>query len=365
MKVSRTSLKRSVGLATVLVMATFSLSGCWWSHSKRFYGKSDSYVCIFSGSANGGQKLIGQIAPGQPSFQGNQHDIEVDIPASNRFYLASTDASKRDALNDPFYVGFAQGPVQVNVQGQIRFKFNLNKACDWYTKSGHRNADANGDLGFNVRGADQANSGWFHYLAENQAQSLERVTREVARNYTWAQLTYDYPTNGDPLTGVVPAGIKPGPGAAEDFGVKLGLAFTKDLSSNIGGEYFCGTQTNDPLTGAAVTEACPPILFYPSTIDPADAALEKSQQALETAKLSAQQSVAQAELLARTKNAVLASEQLQQEINGAKLKTAMQQAQLDNIKCLTLAAAGDDCNGNRFPTYVTGTGSTTGTTGGK
>ena len=347
------NVRRRASALAVAIIAMFTLTACWGD--KTFYSASDSQTCLFDGAKDKGQVLKNTIPPGAPSVKAKDYDIAVQIPASNRFYAASTDSAVRDTLNDKYYAGNAKGPLAIQIQGQVKFRFNLSKACDWYVKSGKRNADSSGDLGFNARGTNaQASAGWFHYLAENFRGAAEQAAIVVSPSYTWQQLKYNYDLQANPTTGILDPGVQPGVRAVTDFNVKLGLEFTRQLESSIGGNYFCGTQTTDLITGARLTEACPPIMFYASSIDPEDPKLVTNQAALAVATEAFSQDAARARLLEQSKAATLAAEAAQQAINAAKAETAKTAATLDPEvqKCLVLAAAGDDCKGNRFPTYV-------------
>lgn len=338
-------------LRGVAIAATVVLTGVLLTACNDHFAKTDGYTCVFSGADANKNELIKQIPPGDPKFESpNENDYEVVIPASDRFYYASNNDAVRDTLAPNFYVGYTVGHLPVDVQGQVKFKFNLSKSCDWYTKSGKRNANGAGDLGFNARTPEeQKAAGWFHYLAENFGAGLTHDAKVVAQPYSWQQLNYNYPINADPTTGVLPDGAQPEIGAMDKFGIELGELFTKNLSASMGGQYFCGIQVTNPLTGEAIpANECPPMIFYPDSITPENGQLITDQESVEGAKQAAIQSQAKADLLQQQKDATLSAEQLQQEIDAVKAQTIAGSVLLDPEvqKCLAYAKVGLDCDGH-------------------
>lgn len=248
--------KKALALIAGLAVALPLMSACATRYA---VSTSDTHVCVFDGSQRGGQKLKFQVPPGAASKHIDDNDQVVKIPASNRFYWVTLDDSLRDPGAPKTYTGNAAGGAPVYVEGQLRFRFNLAKACDWFSKHGRRNAKDGTDLGFNARGnpADVAQEGWFVYLRENFGAGMQQVVDGGLNTYLWDFLHYNYPVNADPNTGIVPAGQAIGEPTRDKLAADLGKKFTDRLNTSLGGDYFCGI-TPDPNGNAA---ACPPIDF--------------------------------------------------------------------------------------------------------
>lgn len=308
---------------------------------------SDTHVCVFDGSERGGQKLKFQVAPGAESKKIDENDTVVNIPASNRFYMASKNDATRDPRAPLFYNGFAKGNVPVQVEGQVRFKFNLKLACDWYSKHGRRNANEEGDLAFNARGAEGDSSGWLTWLAENMGVTMQEVTSERLSSYEWPAMVYNYPANADD-EGTVPADAEAAEATNIALGVDLGEKFTNRLIANLGGEFFCGIDDTSK-------DACPPMKFQVVAVHTADPALEQSRQKLETTKQDLTNQELEADLREKQQSNLLRAEDIKQKELIAKLKTAQIQADIDNAKCVPLARLGLDCDG-KHPVVIAGNG---------
>lgn len=312
---------------------------------------SDSKLCVYDGSERGGQKLKFQLEPNGKSRKIDDNDQVVKIPASNRFYATTRNANRRDPLASEFYGGNARGAegtgtVRVEIEGQLRFRFNLSKACQWYSKHGRRNADSNGDLGFNARGADAENAGWFKFLTENFGQTMDgAVDSPVTLGYIWKNLVYNYPVNAD-AEGKVPDGKVPGAAARTDYGNKVAQEFTDRLNRNLGGEYFCGIQ-DDPK------DDCPPIIFEVTNVTgPADLMALQAQTEKDRADLQHQQDAAK--LREQQLDASLRAEKAQQAILREQINTAELQALKDSAFCRAITSVNPalDCKGALAPVIV-------------
>lgn len=298
---------------------------------------ADEMGCVY-GAANKGQHLIAQIPASSNAQQFSNKDTIVFLPASNRFYMAAKDSGIRDPRAPEFYLGYAAGSVPVDIQGQIRFRFNPARACEWYAKHGRRNADANGDLGFNVRGAGQADTGWERWLAENFGVTMQQAVQEILGRYQWPALVYNYPDNAN-ANGVVKG--KPGALSRIQLGDALGTQFTKDLNENLGGNFFCGIADQNK---------CQPMEFQVVDVTTQDPSLMTARAQVE--KLRAAQQNADAQL--QIGNQQLRTAEQQQQILGAQVKAdalqaqdAIYQAEIKNANCIVLAKEGLDCKGNR------------------
>lgn len=335
---------RRIAIMAAFLVGAFSIASCSKDYAT---STSDSHVCVFDGSERGGQKLKFQVPPGAESKEIDNNDKVIKIPASNRFYMASTNDATRDPLAPRFYEGFAKGSVKVRIEGQLRFRFNLKLACEWYSQHGRRNADSNGDLKFNARGDDARRAGWLKFLAENFGVTMQEVTSETVGVYSWPALVYNYPANADEA-GVLPPGAKAQAATNIALGVELGKNFTERLNANLGGEYFCGIETTD-------RDTCPPMRFQVITVHAADPALEQSRQAFEAKRQDLRNQELEGELLAQRQASVIASEKAEQAILAEQLNTADLKARIATAKCRAIAAVNPnlDCDG-KAPAIVVG-----------
>lgn len=323
-------LKRKRYLALPLLGALL-LSAC----TKSATPTSDAMVCVYDNSERGGQKLKLQLPPGSVPKSIGQDDQVIYLPTSNRFSMVHEDDAIRDPFMPKFYTAYDRNSVEVRIQGQVRFKINEAKGCEWYAKHGRRNANSEGDLLFNARGAETENSGWLHWLAENFGVTMQQIANSPTHKYTWNALAFDFPVNSNDV-GDVPKGRTAGELSKIALGKDLGAAFTKQLNANLGGEYFCGIDA--PL-GSEPT-SCPAMTFQVIKAEPTDKTLLSDGQRLQALKEQLRNAQNELKLLADKEK------QLQ-----AQLRVAMLQAQIDNAKCILLAKYGLDCDGHRAPLY--------------
>ena len=339
----KTKSMRMALVAIAVLIGAAALASC----STYATSTSDAHICVFDGSERGGKKLKFQVSPGAESKKIDDNDTVVKIPASNRFYTSTKNDNRRDPLAAKFYSANAKGSVPVQIEGQIRFKFNLKKACDWYSKHGRRNADSKGDLKFNARGGEAREAGWFRFLTENFGQTMDQVVRPATNRYDWAALVYDYPVNAD-ADGSVPEGAKAGTPTDTAFGEEIGKAFSERLAKDLGGDYFCGVS-EDPDDGD-----CPDMTFEiiritgPTSLMETRSKLEQTRQNLANAEL-------EGELLARQQESTIAAERAKQATLQAQLETARIQAEIDTAKCqaITKFNANLDCEG-KAPAIIVG-----------
>jgi hypothetical protein len=340
--------KRRTGpmsLAAVSMMAALTLAGCSDDYAT---STSDTHVCVFDGSEKGGQKLKFQIPPGAESKEIDDNDQVVKIPASNRFYMAHQDRNVADPGAPSQYSGNAQGGVPVFTYGQARFRFNLEKACEWFSKHGRRNTPDGVELGFNVRG--DANQGWFRFLNENFGVTMQEVVGERMGSYNWAFLHYNYPANADDA-GLVPEGQSPGEPTLLKLGKELGMAFTDRLRANLGDDYFCGI---DPSPDGEASN-CPPIRFQAIYAGPGnDSQLVKDRQKVEDTRQALESARLEGQLRSNQQEQLTDAERAKAALLAEQVKTAEIQAQIDTAKCRQLAQHGLDCEGKRPPVVVGG-----------
>lgn len=340
--------------AVLLVVIAGGITSCSTIDPQYATSTSDTHICVFDGSERGGQKLKFQVPPGAESKKIDDNDQVVKLPSSNRFYATTKNAARRDPLASEFYAAPARGSddggtVDVQIEGQIRFRFNLKLACEWYSKHGRRNADADGDLGFNCRapGCDPNNAGWFKFLTENFGQTMDQAVVPVALNYQWKKLVRNYAVNAN-SEGILPEGEKAGEPTQTKFGDEAAIEFTKRLNKNLGGQYFCGVDTT---TG----EECPPLEFEVTKVTgPENLMKNEADVEQKRSDLNALQQIA--ELREQQQAATLANEAALQEELKAKLNTANLQAQLDTASCRAIIAISPnlDCKGNLAPVIVGG-----------
>lgn len=357
---NRKSKAGAIGLLIVAAVMSMSLASC----ANRYASStSDNAVCVFDGSKRGGQKLKFQIAPGAASKKIDRNDKPIKIVASNRFALSVvgrklvddgkggvkweySQDSKKDPLMPDYYTGFAKGNVAVQLEGQVRFKFNLKTACDWYSKHGRRNADKDGDLRFGARGDDALQSGWFRFLSENFGLTMQEVATERLSSYSWPAMVYNYPADADPETGNLD-GKKASEATNIKLGVDLGKVFTNRLNANLGGQFFCGI---DEVVG----DSCPPMRFQVVAVHTQDPNLEQSRQEVENTKAQLESDQLEGDLREQQQSALVRAEQARRAALQEKLQTADVQAQIDTAKCRIYAGQGLDCDGKRPAVIVSG-----------
>lgn len=315
------------GLGAAVLLIALIAAGCG---GDRASSKFDATGCVYDGSREGGQRLKFPIPPGGPSKKIDGNDTVVYIPSSNRFYLASRDRTVADPGAPSYYIGYAKGQVPVRVEGQIRFRFNGLKPCEWYAQHGRRNEP----LEFNARG--DATTGWARWLNENFGQTMGQVTKVSSGNYTWQQLVYgtDASVNNTPEE---PIDIL--------YGKQLGRVFTQRITANLGSDYFCGTDPGivDGQTG------CIDMYFEVSRVVTDDPELMTEHQKTERLRQQLASANEEAEIRERTQSSLLKSERRRQTLLREQQRTARLEALAKSEVqiCLLYASKGLDCEGHR------------------
>jgi hypothetical protein len=339
-------MKRLTGIFIIAVVAAATLSACVTRYAT---STSDEHVCVFDGSERGGQRLKFQIPPGADSKKIDSNDKVVKIPASNRFYFVTQQDSLRDPGAPEVYTGNAAGGTPVIVTGQVRFRFNLTKACEWFSKHGRRNAKDGTDLGFNARGnpKEVAQEGWFKFLNENFGDTMQAtVDSPILANYNWAALHYNYATNSNEA-GIVPAGAIAEQATRVKLAGELATAFTKQLEANLGGQYFCGIEGPE--------NECGPLQFRVRYAGPGpDSSLVKDREKVEQTKQQLETARLQGDLQRTQQQTLIEAENLKAALLEVQVRTADAQAKIDTAKCRQYAPYGLDCEGKRPPVIVNG-----------
>lgn len=331
-------------IALAAVCGMFALAACDWDGTEA-NAKSDETVCVFDGSEHGSQKLKKQIFPGEEPYNSDSDDIEVHIPLSNRFYSNNYATRTNDPGAPETYTGYTNGQnrVAVNVQGQYRFKFLADRACEWYDKHGRRNDQGDG-LGFNARGGDAIYAPWLIWLNENFGNVSTAVIKGESDPFTWVELVY----GKDPEA---PRRSEPSDIA---YGKHIGRIFTDRLNRSLGGQFFCG----DPAQWSEednVDASCPPIFFELGNATTVDPSLTKNKAELDKLRSQLESASEEAKIRANREQSAknsfeLEKAGLQRDIELARLRAL---ADSEVQKCLALAEKGLDCEG-KYPTKIVG-----------
>jgi hypothetical protein len=323
------------------------IAGC--GSGTRVTVAGDQVGCVYS-SAESGHKFIRSLEPGQRVSIGKTDEL-VLIPTGDQIYNMTT-TSNHTPLAPDRVLAFTKAQTAVWVEGVLKFRFNTagGKACDWYSRYGLQSATY-GDLGFAVRtDISPKRTGWYRFLAETHGDTMKQVVHDGSTPWTWQQLAY----GSDPGT-QVSASAEP---VSIGYGKHIGAMFTKYLSLNLGGSYFCGVQPS--LTGAGETAGCPPMYFQILSVYPRDKVLSDEHEKLKQLDAQLTRERQAARLRALNRGTAIASAKAQRKVIEAQIVNAKLAAQ-NNVelqKCLILARVGLDCDGHK-PQIIVGGGTPT------
>lgn len=326
---------RALCAAAVLILAAVA-TGCGHADVS---AKSDETVCVYDGSNRGSQKLKKQIFPGEEPYHADGDDEVVRIPLSNRFYHASRNREIADDGAPEFYIGYAKDDVAVEVEGQYRFRFKADAACDWYAKHGRRNAGSDG-LGFNARGDDGNVPPWVKWLNENFGTVSAQTVKSTSRTFTWPELVY----GNDPE-------VEQREDAPDvEYGKAIGLEFTRRLEASLGGRFFCGTDASLWEDEENADLDCPPIFFETGRIVTSNQALMQNRESTEQLRAKLENDKLQAEIRAQNVTNQIRDEQSKQRLLAEQAETARLRSRVELndpalARCIALARVGLDCYG--------------------
>lgn len=295
---------RALAMTAAAAVVGVTLVSCG---SKDVYSKPDEVTCVYDREDG---KLIEQLAPGS-NLTKVESDAEVNtVPASNRFWNF-TQSSSKDVASKGFVSALDQTFKQVRAEGEINMKFNVPKACEWNSNYGRRSfKEGYNGMAFNVEG--DPGTPWQVWLRRNFEDLLERNAQEVLNDYTWKQLRYQWPTNADPETGLVPEGETPGPSVLREVEQRLSEVFTTALEDALAGQYFCGPGYNP-----AKPDVCPPIQVQLTKVDLVDAAPAQAFEQLQSKRETALNAEEESKLLEQSKDAEISAEKTRLERDKA------------------------------------------------
>jgi hypothetical protein len=333
--------------ALAAVAVAFVAAGCG---GKSVTIAGDQVGCVYS-SADSGQVFKRSIPPGGRVDIASTDQL-VLLPTSDQIYNMTTSENKTQYAPSQV-LAFTKGQTAVWVEGVLKFRFNTSgdQACKFYSKYGLQTG-GNGNFGFAVPAktsktqAPPSHEGWYRFLAQAHAQTMQQVVHDGSSAWTWQQLAY----GSDPAVKTKPS-TEP---ISVGYGKHIGTMFTKYLTLNLGASYFCGVQPL--LTGAGKNAQCPPMYFQILSVYPRDKSLAEEHDKLKQldAQLTRQRQAAK--LKAMNRATAIASARAQRKVIEAQIVNTRLDAQNDLKvqKCLILARVHLDCDGHMQQIVVPG-----------
>ena len=294
---------------------------------------TDSVACVYGAGGSDGLDLKDQRLPGSEPFNVRQGREIVEVPTSDRFYLITTSDATRDPGAPQFIAANdspTNGVTELRFETKNNFVFNAATACQWFNQHGLRNA-IDYDMKFNVRGELTP---WLQWLSENFALSMDRAVNQVSREFSWEQLTFNYPVGANEL-GIVPddaseADLRLARTVAEE---RLEEIFFEELNERIGTHngtpFFCNIGHNQ-----ANPDSCDPIGIEILDVNPTDNSLVEARQNVQSAQedlnnaqqleeINAQQALLNATQRERQEAEAIAEAQSQARQEAARLRAEL------------------------------------------
>lgn len=244
------------GTAVLAIVAGVALSACTLQRTE-----ANEWGCTFGKGPFDSKALKGKYAPGSDGVRTN--DTFVAGPADVRFYIIDEDPATADFGGRPIVVpargssDAGVGVVQVSVETQVRFVFN-ERFCDWYIDHGKRSEPLYFD------GDPSNGGGWAQFLNASMNQKLIEAARPVVAPADYVSL-------------YVNARIGDGDSAGLAYDVlasELSTNLSRELTKDLGGEYFCGPSYQfDGTIDGELDNGCPPLEVTIKRIAPVDQTL--------------------------------------------------------------------------------------------
>jgi hypothetical protein len=343
--------------------------------------EANEWGCTFGKGPFDSKALKGQYAPGSNGVRTN--DTFESGPSDVRFYIIDEDPATADFGGRPIIVpargssDVGVGVVQVSVETQVRFLFN-ERFCDWYIDHGKRSEP----LAFD--GDPAEGGGWAQFLNASMNQKLIEAARPVVAPEDYVSL-------------YVNASIGEGEAAGLAYDVlasELSTNLSRELTKDLGGEYFCGPSYQfDGRIDGELENGCPPLEVTIKRIAPVDQSLiakleqivsnEEEQKIIasnkeleleqieaerqkELARIASSQEtqIAQQQQREAVETAQATADLAIEQARAAVLEQQQANAEIEAVSstafCRELAAVGVDCallaaaeNGN-YPRIITG-----------
>jgi hypothetical protein len=260
----------AIGVAAVIVIL---LIGLLIAGPSRQRTASNEWGCSFAaGPFEQSSALKGRLAPGDS--HGYSNDRLKTGPSDVRFFYVDNDPATADFGTRPIEVpakgSAATGVGVVPVRAEVQVRFTLNeKFCDLYVNNLKR-IDDRATLNYNA--AQGETSGWGEFLTLSMNQKLIEATRPVLANVDYITLYVNGPIDPD----------KPDELAYDVLADKLSTNLTREMSADLGDDYFCGPsyKFDGEIDGQLEGTGCPPLEVTVKSITPVDPKLVENLTAI-------------------------------------------------------------------------------------